>query len=108
MTRAEILSEIKQAEEEAKNFVAKANEARDKKITEAKAESREIIRKAEEEGLEYASSEINKAREIIRAERDKITDKGSLDAEDIKKKAKKNIPKATKHILTEFERAVNA
>ncbi|MFZ3059937.1 MAG: ATP synthase archaeal subunit H [Candidatus Methanoperedens sp.] len=108
MTRAEILSDIRQAEEEAKKLVLQANEARNQKINEAKAKSREIIKKAEEETLEYAAAEINKAREVIKEEREKIVEKGVSEAEDIKKKANKNIPKATKFILTEFERAANA
>ncbi len=105
MTRAEILSEIKRAEEEAKNLVVKANEARNQSILEAKAKAREIIKKTEEEAANYAAGEISKAREIIREEREKLIEKGALEAQEIKKKAKKNITKATKFILTEFERA---
>ncbi len=108
MTRAEILSDIKQAEEEAKKLVLQANEARIQKINETKAESREIIKRAECEAQQYAESEMSKAREIIKQEKEKIIGKGALEAEDTKKKAKKNITKATKFILTEFERAVNA
>jgi V/A-type H+-transporting ATPase subunit G/H len=105
MTRAEILSEIKRAEDEAKNLVAQANEARNHKISEAKARSREILKRAEGEALQYEASEISKAREIIKEEREKFIKKGAEVAEEIKNKAKKNITKATKFILTEFERA---
>ncbi|MBU4492723.1 MAG: ATP synthase archaeal subunit H [Euryarchaeota archaeon] len=105
MTRAEILSEIKRAEEEAKNLVAQANEARNQRISEAKVQARDILKKAEEEALRYAASEISRAREIIKEEREKIVEKGAEVAEDIKNKARKNITKATKFILTEFERA---
>ncbi len=105
MTRAEILSEIKRAEEEAKNLVAQANEARNHKISEAKAQSREILKRAEGEAIQYEASEISKAREIIKEEREKFIKKGAEVAEEIKNKAKKNITKATKFILTEFERA---
>ncbi len=108
MTRAEILSEIKRAEEEAKNLVARAVEAKTQRISEAKAKAREIIKKAEEENHEYAASELSKAREIIKEEREKLVEKGAEEALDIKKKANKNVAKATKFILTEFERAANA
>ncbi len=108
MTRAEILSEIKRAEEEAKNLVAQAVEAKNQRISEAKAQSREILKKAGEENLEYAASEIGKAREIIKEEREKLVEKGAEEALEIKKKANKNVAKATKFILTEFERAANA
>jgi len=108
MTRAEILSEIKRAEEEAKKLVTQANEARDKKILEAKTQSREILKKAEEEALQYSAAEINKAREVIRIEKEKIISKGLEESENIKKKSRTNIPKANKFILTEFERVANA
>ena len=108
MTRAEILSEIKRAEEEAKKLVTQANEARDKKIIEAKAQSREIIKKSEEDAFQYSAAEINKARDVIKKEKEKIISKGLSDAEEIKKKSRKNIPNANKFILTEFERAANA
>ena len=108
MTRAEILSEIKQAEEEAKKLVIQANEARTLKISEARAQSREIIKNAEEKASQYSVSEISRAREKVKNERELIIEKGLKAAEDVKGKARKNIPKANKFILTEFERAVNA
>ncbi len=108
MTRAEILSDIKQAEEDAKKLVLQANEAGSRKINETKAQAREIIKTAEYEAQQYAESGMRKAREIIKEEREKIIEKGALEAEGTKNKEKKNITKATKFILTEFERAVNA
>ncbi|MDD5615966.1 MAG: ATP synthase archaeal subunit H [Candidatus Methanoperedens sp.] len=108
MTRAEILSEIKKAEEEAKATVAKANESKNRKISDAAAQSREIVRKAEEDARSGADSEINEAKKVIKGEREKIVQKGVSDALDIKNKAKKNIDKAVTFILTEFERATDA
>ncbi len=108
MTRAEILSEIKKAEEDAKATVAKTIEVKNKKITEASARSREIIRKAEEEAQISAESEINEAKKLIKGEREKIVQKGTSEALEMKNRAKKNIDKATQFILTEFERAADA
>lgn len=108
MTRAEILSEIKRAEEEAKKLVIQANEARAQKISEAKAQSREIIKNTEEKAAQYSVSEISSAREKVKKERELIIEKGRKAAEDVKSRARKNIPKANNFILTEFERAVNA
>jgi V/A-type H+-transporting ATPase subunit G/H len=108
MSRAEILSEIKQAEEEAKKYILLANDAKAKKISEARAQSREIIKKAEGDAALFSTSETSKAREIAKKEREKSTEKGKKESQDIKTKARKNIPKANKFILTEFERAVNA
>ncbi len=108
MTRAEILSEIKKAEEEAKASVAKTIELKNKKISEASAKSREILRKTEEEAQTSADSEISQAKKLIKGEREKIVQKGVSEALEMKNKAKKNIDKATQFILTEFERAANA
>ena len=108
MTRAEILLEIKRAEDEAKALVAQSSEIKIRKISEAKAQSREIIKSAEEDAQKYAESEIIETKKHIKVDREKITAKGKVEAEEIKNKAKKNVKKATEFILTEFERAVNA
>jgi V/A-type H+-transporting ATPase subunit G/H len=108
MTKAEILSEIKVAEEDAKTSVASAIEEKNKKISEAQAQSRDIIRSAEVEAQKYADSEVSKAKALIKEDREKIIQKGKAEAEAIKAKAKKNVAPATKFILTEFERAVDA
>ncbi len=108
MTRDEILSEIKKAENDAKTMVAAANEAKNRKMAEAGAQAREIIRNAEEEARKYAEAEISAARKKIKEEREKIIEKGIEEASQVKKKATNNVAKATNHILTEFERAVDA
>ncbi len=108
MTRAETLTEIKRAEEEAKASVAKAIELKNRKISDAASQSREIIKKAEEDARANADSEIGEQKKLIRAEREKIVQKGASDALEMKTKAKKNVEKATQFILTEFERTVDA
>ncbi len=108
MTRAEILSEIKKAEEEAKAVVAKTTELKNKKFSDATARSREIIRKAEEDAQISAESDINEAKKLIKAEREKIVQKGVSEALEMKSRAKKNIAKAREFILTEFERTADA
>lgn len=108
MTRAEILSDIKRAEDEAKGSVILAQEARNQKVNEAKLQAREILKSAEEEASKYYISEIGKAREESKKEKEKIIKKGYQEAEEIKTKAKKNISKATKFISSEFERIADA
>lgn len=108
MTRAETLTEIKRAEEEAKASVARAIELKNRKISDATSQSREIVKKAEEDARSSADSEIREQKKLIRAEREKIVQKGVLDALEMKNRAKKNIEKATQFILTEFERTVDA
>ena len=108
MTRTEILSEIKVAEEEAKASVARAYERKNKKISEGQTESKDIIRKAEEEAQKTAESKIGEIKKQIKEEREKIIKKGAEEALEIKTRATKNVTKATKFILTEFERAADA
>ena len=108
MTRAEILSEIKQAEEDVKAMVAKATEAKNKQIVDARVQAKEILRKAEEEAQKKAESTINDARKNIQKEKEAIKNKGIQEAQALKEKSKKNVDKGTKFILTEFERAANA
>lgn len=108
MTKAEILSEIKVAEDEAKTSVARAIEAKNKKISDAQAQSRDIIRNSEVDAQKHADSEVSKAKALIKEDREKIIQKGRADAEAIKAKAKNNVAHATKFILTEFERAADA
>ncbi len=108
MTRDEILSEIKKAENDAKTLVAAANEAKNRKMAEAGAQAREIIRNAEEDARKYGESEIGAARKKIKEERENIIETGKEEASLVKKKAKNNVAKATNHILTEFERTVDA
>ena len=108
MTKAEILSDIKQAEDEARTMVVRAHEDRNKKVNEAKSQAREILKSAEEEAAQYFVSEINKAKNESKIEKEKLTKKGYQEAEEIKSKARKNISYATKFILTEFESVANA
>ncbi len=108
MARAEILSEIKQAEEEARKLVIRSDEARTQKISEARAHSKEIISKAEDDAAQMWSLEINRVKLELRKERETVIEKGIKEAEEIKARARKNISKANDFILNEFERAVNA
>lgn len=76
MAKAEILSEIKEAEEKAKQMVEDAVEAKNKKISRARVEAREILRQAEDEAEKSADSSLRSAQEDIKAEREKIIDEG--------------------------------
>lgn len=108
MTRAEILSGIKQAEEDVKAMVEKATEDKNKKIADARVQSKDLLRKAEEEAARNAETIVNEARIKIRNEKEEIIKAGLKEAQALKEKAKKNVTKGTKFILTEFERAANA
>lgn len=108
MTRAEILSEIKLAEDEAKGSVTRAIAAKNKNINEARAQARGILKSAEEEAAQYYLSEISKAKDQSKKEKETIITKGYQEAEEVKLKAKNNVEKATTFILNEFEKVANA
>jgi V/A-type H+-transporting ATPase subunit G/H len=108
MTRVEILSEIKRAEDDAKALVSRAMESKNQKVTESKVLSKDIISTAEEEALAYADSELKAAREEIKKEKDQVINNGKIQAQAAKVKASKNSGKAVKFMLSEFERAANA
>ena len=84
-----------------------SNEARQKSISEAKSRPRN-----NENGTRGSRPVFyfrnKQSPRNSKNEREKIVEKGKKEAQDIKIKAKKNIAKANKFILTEFERAVNA
>lgn len=108
MTRVEILSEIKKAEDDAKTLVSRAVETKNQKVAEGKVLSKDSIIKAEEEALAYAESQLKAAREDIKKEKDQIVNNGKIQAQAAKEKASKNIGKAVKFMLSEFERVANA
>ncbi len=108
MTRVEILSEIKKAEDDAKTLVSRALDTKNQKVAEAKVLSKDSIIKAEEEALAYAESQLKAAREEIKKVKDELVRNGNLQAQVAKEKAKKNTDKAVKFILSEFEKVANA
>ncbi|MDF1556675.1 MAG: ATP synthase archaeal subunit H [ANME-2 cluster archaeon] len=108
MTKAEILSQIKKAEEDAESIISEANEAKAKKILEAKNQSRELLEKAQYDSQKTGEQKIAQAKKGIVSEKEKMLNEGSEMAKSIKSEAEKNIGKATASLVEQFERAINA
>lgn len=108
MTKADILSQIKKAEEDSRTMISEANNAKTKKILEAKEHSRELINEAKKESATIADQKISHAKEKIRSEKEKMLKEGVAAAESIKSKANRNVAKATEYLVEQFERSIHA
>lgn len=108
MTKANILSQIKKAEEDTRTMISEANEAKAKKVLEAKNRSRELINEAKNESAVIADSKISQAKEEIKSEKEKMLKEGITAAESIKSKANSNVVKATEYLVEQFERSMHA
>ena len=108
MAKNEILSEIKKAEENARNIVDDAAKNKSERITNARAEAREIVKQAEIDAHESAQKSLKSAEATIKEEKLKIIDDSESDAKAIVEKAQANVDKAGDHLVSEFERAIHA
>ncbi|MCK4937230.1 MAG: ATP synthase archaeal subunit H [Methanosarcinales archaeon] len=108
MTKAEILSQIKKAEEDAESIISEANELKAKKIMEAKNQSRELLEKAQYDSQKTGEQKIIQSKKGIVSEKEKMLNEGSVLAKSIKSEAEKNIDTATASLVELFERAINA
>ncbi|MBC2698809.1 MAG: ATP synthase archaeal subunit H [ANME-2 cluster archaeon] len=108
MTKADILSQIKKAEEDTRTMISEANEAKAKKILEAKNRSRELINEVKNESAAIADTKISHAKEKIKSEKEKMLKEGVVVAESIKSKANSNVAKATEYLVEQFERSIHA
>ena len=108
MTKADILSQIKKAEEDARTIISEANEAKAKKILEAKDQSRNLINETKKESEAIADQKISQAKETIISEKENMLKEGVAAAESIKSKANSNVAKATEYLVQQFERHIHA
>lgn len=108
MTKAEILAQIKKAEEDAKTIISEAKELKIKKIEESKNKAREFIRNAETESVQSAEQKIVQAKERFASEKENMLHEGLANAESTKSSASNNIEKATKYLIEQFERTIHA
>ncbi|MCD4844634.1 MAG: ATP synthase archaeal subunit H [Methanosarcinales archaeon] len=108
MTKAEILLQVKKAEEDAKSIVSKGKEANNTKIIQARNQGREILENAKRESIENAEQKISQAKEQIRVQKEDMIKKGLAEAEAVKTKASENIPTSTEFLIDQFERSIYA
>lgn len=108
MTKAEILAQIKKAEDDAKSIIAEAKELKIKKIQESKNKARELIKSAETDSVKLSEQRIARAKQQFKSEKESLLKTGLAEAETIKSDASKNIKKTTDYLFEQFERAINA
>ena len=108
MTKAEILSQIKKAEEDAESIISQAEEAKTKILLEAKNKSRELLEKAQKDSQKTGEQKIAQAKSGTVSEKEKLLKEGFAVAESIRSNAEKNQAKATTSLVEQFERAINA
>lgn len=108
MTKAEILSQIKKAEEDAESIISQADEAKTKKILEAKNQSRELIEKTEIDSQKAGDEKIAQAKTSVVSEKENLLKEGFAAADSIKSEAENNMAKAIETLEEQFERAIYA
>ncbi len=107
MTKAEILSQIKKAEQDASAMIAQANDAKSHKVAEAKNRAKELLKTAEEEARRLYEKMLEDAKKEIAHERELIIAKGMGEVESINNIANKRLKNASNFLMTEFERALH-
>jgi V/A-type H+-transporting ATPase subunit G/H len=108
MAKDKILSEIKDAEGNARKMVENGVKSKYDRINSARAEAREIIKQAEADAHRSAQNAIKSAEEALASEKESIVKAGRAEAEATIQKASSKVDKAVDMLLTEFERAVHA
>jgi vacuolar-type H+-ATPase subunit H len=105
--KAELLQQIKDAEERVRQMVKEAEERRKQLQAEGKRRAIEKTERSETQLREHLDSEMAAARAKIDKKKRAILDKGAAKAEDLAAAARKNIGSAKEFVLTEFERAID-
>jgi V/A-type H+-transporting ATPase subunit G/H len=108
MAKDTILSEIKQAEANARKMVDGALKEKAERTAKARVEAREIVKQAEVDALKSAQSTLRSAEHELASEKAKIIGKGNEEAAVIANSSKAKVDKAVENLISEFERAVHA
>jgi len=108
MAKEKILSEIKEAEDNARKMIDDGKKRKNDRIASARAEAREIIKQAEVDAQISVQSAMSSAEQSITSDRKKIIEDGVHEAESIAKSASSKVDEAVKLIVNEFERAIHA
>lgn len=107
MSKAEILTQLKTAEEQAKGRRAKAEEEARQTIAAARKDASAILENARVKAAAEAQSKIDKAAAEIGAESKAMRTDGEKSAATLKASATKNVGAATDSLIKEFERYVD-
>ena len=108
MSKAEILTQLKTAEEQAKQGRAKAEEEAKLVVANARKDSSSIIESARKKAAVDAKAMTDKAAAEISTEAKAMRVEGEQSAATLKASALKNVSIATDYLEKEFERYIDA
>jgi V/A-type H+/Na+-transporting ATPase subunit G/H len=107
MSKAEILTQLKSAEEQAKARRAKAEEDARQTIAVARKDASAITESARNKAAAEAQRKIDASAKDIAAEANTLRAGGERSAAEMKASAKKHVGAATDYLITEFQRYVD-
>jgi V/A-type H+-transporting ATPase subunit G/H len=102
MARDDILSEIKQAEANAKAAVQRAEEEREKRMADATTEATNIVKGAEAGAQDYYDKSIANAESDVRTKKQSIIESGTKNVSSMSGSASTKLDKAVEYLLKEF------
>jgi len=108
MGKAEILHQIKVAEEQVRGMMAEAEEKRKQLQAEGKRKALEMVEAADTEMRKHADARYGEAKASIDAKKQAVLAEGSRKAEALVSRARSNSGKVKALVLSEFERAADA
>jgi vacuolar-type H+-ATPase subunit H len=108
LEKAEILQQIKDAEEKVRVATKQAEERRKQLQAEGKRKGIEKLEAAEAATRKELDSRVSLAKSRIETQKKALLDEGTRKAEALTSNARQRMGKAKEFVLTEFERAVDA
>lgn len=108
LEKAEILQQIKDAEEKVRIATKEAEERRKQLQAEGKRRSIEKLEAAEAALRKELDARVSAAKSRVDMQKKALLDEGTRKAEDMTSNARQRMEKAKEFVLTEFERAVDA
>jgi len=108
LEKAEILQQIKDAEEKVRVATKEAENRRKQLQAEGKRKGIEKLEAAETAMRKERDSRVSDAKSRIETKKKALLDEGARKAEDLTSNARQRMGKAKEFVLTEFERAVDA
>lgn len=108
MAKDKILSDIKEAEGNARRMVEEGIKQKNERIASARSEAREILKQAEIDAQTSAKSALKSAEESLASEKETLIQDGQTEAAQISKAAESKGDEAVQNLLAEFERAIHA
>ena len=108
MASNELLSEIKNAEEDAKKAVNEALEKKKILISKANNEAKTIIEDGNKDIIKKVSEYMISGEKKLENEKDEIIKKGLEKGENLQKKCQSNLLKAIEYLLKEFKKEIQS